>query len=66
MIAPDSGKISITDIAYRDGYCDAEHDTFKRILNSLWEQHQKLNKSYPEFAEGIGLSIDQIEKLKND
>jgi hypothetical protein len=65
MIAPDRGKVTIEDVLYRNGYSDGENDTFKRILHQLWEQHRKLHKSFPEFAEGIGIAIDEIEKLKH-
>jgi hypothetical protein len=65
MIAPDSGKVTIEDRIYRDGYRDGEDDTFKRILAQLWNHRQSLEKAFPEFAQGIEIAIDEIEKLKH-
>ncbi len=63
MIAPDSGKISITDIAYRDGYRDAEKDIIKRASQLLWEKEAQLSKAFPQIALGLREAIEEIEKL---
>jgi hypothetical protein len=65
MIAPDRGKVTIEDRIYRDGYSDGENDTFKRILAQLWKHNESLSKAFPEFAQGIEIAIDEIEKLKH-
>lgn len=66
MVSPDSGKIKIEDIWYRDGYRDAENDVYKIIISKLWEKSNLLQKGMPELALGIVLAIEEIEKLKND
>jgi predicted DNA-binding protein YlxM (UPF0122 family) len=63
MIAPDSAKISITDIAYRDGYRDAEKDLIKRVTQRLWEYEAQIKLAYPEIACGIRDAIAEIEKI---
>lgn len=65
MIAPDKGKVSITDIAYRDGYRDAETDIIKRMSQRLWELEARMSKAFPEIAEGIREAIEEIEKLQD-
>ena len=66
MIAPDSGKVSITDIAYRDGYRDAETDLIKRATQRLWEYEKQVKLAYPEIALGIRDAISEIEELANN
>jgi len=65
MIAPDSRKVSITDIAYRDGYRDAEKDIIKRASQLLWEKEAQLSKAFPKIALGIREAIEEIEELSN-
>lgn len=65
MIAPDSGKVSITDIAYRDGYRDAETDLIKRATQKLWEKEAQMSKAFPQIALGIREAIEEIEQLQN-
>lgn len=65
MIAPDSGKVTITDIAYRDGYRDAETDLIKRVTQRLWEYEAQIKLAYPEIAFGIRDAINEIEKLQD-
>lgn len=65
MIAPDSGKVTITDIAYRDGYRDAETDLIKRVTQRLWEYEAQIKLAYPEIAMGIRDAISEIEELQN-
>jgi len=65
MIAPGSGKVSITDIAYRDGYRDAEKDIIKRASQLLWEKEAQLSKAFPKIALGIREAIEEIEELSN-
>ena len=65
MIAPDRGKISIEDIAYRDGYRDAETDIIKRMSQRLWELEAQMSKAFPQIALGIREAIDEIETLQN-
>jgi hypothetical protein len=65
MIAPDRGKISIEDIAYRDGYRDAETDIIKRITQRLWRYESAIKLAYPEIALGIRDAITEIETLQD-
>jgi hypothetical protein len=65
MIAPDSGKVSITDIAYRDGYRDAEQDVLKRLAAKLWEKEAQMSKAFPKIALGIREAIEEIEDFSN-
>ena len=65
MIAPDSGKVSITDIAYRDGYRDAEQDVLKRLAARLWEKEAQMSKAFPQIALGIREAIEEIEDFSN-
>ena len=65
MIAPDSGKVNIIDIAYRDGYRDAEKDLLKRVTNRLWEYEGQIKLAYPEIAAGIREAISEIEDFEN-
>jgi hypothetical protein len=65
MIAPDRGKINIEDIAYRDGYRDAETDIMKRMTQKLWEKEAQLSKAFPQIALGIREAIDEIETLQD-
>jgi hypothetical protein len=65
MIAPDRAKVSITDIAYRDGYRDAETDIMKRMTQKLWEKEARLSKAFPQIALGIREAIDEIETLQD-
>lgn len=65
MIAPDSGKVNITDIAYRDGYRDAETDLIKRATQKLWEKEAQMSKAFPQIALGIREAIEEIEKLQD-
>jgi hypothetical protein len=65
MVSPDSGKVNITDIAYRDGYRDAETDLIKRITQRLWEYESQIKLAYQEIAFGIRDAISEIEKLQD-
>jgi hypothetical protein len=65
MVSPDSGKVNIIDIAYRDGYRDAETDLIKRITQRLWEYESQIKLAYPEIAFGIRDAISEIEKLQD-
>jgi hypothetical protein len=65
MIAPDRGKVSITDIAYRDGYRDAETDIMKRLTQKLWEKEAQMSKAFPQIALGIREAIEEIEQLQD-
>lgn len=65
MIAPDSAKISITDIAYRDGYRDAEKDLIKRVTQRLWEYEAQVKLAYPEIACGVRDAITEIEGFEH-
>ena len=65
MVAPDSGKIKIEDIRYRDGYRDAERDVIKRATQRLWEYEAQIKLAYPEIAFGIRDAINEIEKLQD-
>ena len=65
MVSPDSGKVNITDIAYRDGYRDAERDVIKRATQRLWEYEAQIKLAYPEIAFGIRDAINEIEKLQD-
>jgi hypothetical protein len=65
MIAPDRAKVRITDIAYRDGYRDAETDIMKRMTQRLWEKEAQLSKAFPQIALGIREAIDEIETLQD-
>lgn len=63
MIAPDSGKVTIEDIIYRDGYRDAERDVIKRVTQRLWEYESQIKLAYPEIACGVRDAIAEIEQL---
>jgi len=65
MIAPDRGKVTIEDIAYRDGYRDAETDLIKRISQRLWQYHAQIKLAYPEVAGGVRDAIEEIEKFQD-
>lgn len=65
MIAPDSGKVTIEDVLYRDGYRDAETDLIKRMTQRLWEKEAQMSKAFPQIALGIREAIDEIEKLQD-
>jgi hypothetical protein len=65
MIAPDSGKVSITDIAYRDGYRDGEQDVLKRLSAILWDKELQMSKAFPQIALGIREAIEEIQELSN-
>jgi hypothetical protein len=65
MIAPDRGKVTIEDIAYRDGYRDAETDIMKRLTQKLWEKEAQMSKAFPQIALGIREAIDEIETLQD-
>jgi len=65
MIAPDSRKVNITDIAYRDGYRDAETDLIKRATQKLWEKEAQMSKAFPQIALGIREAIEEIEQLQD-
>jgi hypothetical protein len=65
MIAPDRGKVNITDIAYRDGYRDAETDMIKRATQKLWEKEAQMSKAFPQIALGIREAIEEIETLQD-
>ena len=65
MIAPDPRKVNITDIAYRDGYRDAETDLIKRATQKLWEKEAQMSKAFPQIALGIREAIEEIETLQD-
>ena len=65
MVSPDSGKVNITDIAYRDGYRDAETDLIKRMTQKLWEKEAQMSKAFPQIALGIREAIEEIETLQD-
>ena len=65
MIAPDSGKVTIENVLYRDGYRDAETDIIKTMTTRLWEKEAQMSKAFPQIALGIREAIDEIEKLQD-
>lgn len=65
MVSPDSGKVNITDISYRDGYRDAETDLIKRMTQKLWEKEAQMSKAFPQIALGIREAIEEIETLQD-
>lgn len=59
--------ITETDIAFQKGYKAAQKDSIAIVCDSLWEDVQRLEKAFPELAEGIRVAIDIItNKFSND
>lgn len=66
MIAYEPGwNIKPTDVAYGDGYHDAERDAIKRAITQLWELNDNLKLAFPELCEGIQAAIDHLEKANS-
>lgn len=66
MITHEPGwNIKPTDVAYGDGYFDAERDQLKRVITQLWELNDNLQLAFPELCEGVQTAIEHLEKANS-
>lgn len=54
-------NIPETYIAYGKGYKAATKDVVAIVSDSLWTELRRLQRAFPELAEGIQVAIDVIE-----
>jgi len=50
-----------TYLAYGKGYKAAERDAIAIVTHSLWDEVKRLQRAFPELAEGMQVAIDVIE-----